>query len=355
MPGYVILAVFFALLVAVGLAAVLVVNKFIVEDVAPELIIKDDKALREYLKTHTPAEAVAVIKAHPEVDCHQRVHKIGRTYYELNGNKAFTIMNSECQSGFTHGATEAFFREHGTANLAGSLATICNNDASAFFDHQCFHGIGHGLMAFNDYDLPESLRGCDLLPRGLESCYSGVFMENVVGAIGIDEAKRRGDNQYHVSSWLSKDPHYPCNAVEEKYRSTCYFFQSSRMFQLNMDAAAVAQTCDGVEQRYHLQCFASMGRDVGSRNPGLNANIERDCSFPKLTANQVYCIHGAAENIFWEPAEQTEAVELCTSLVRRDFKQQCYSSLASRSQELLGTYERISFCGSFEPSYRSIC
>jgi hypothetical protein len=323
--------------------------------VDPEAIIKDDAALRNFLETNSPEEAIAVIKAHPEIDCHQRSHKIGRTYYQLKGNEAFRIMSNECQSGFIHGATEAFFREHGTDNLKENLSLICNKTSNAFMDHQCTHGIGHGLMAFNDYDLPEALKGCDELPQGQASCYTGVFMENVVSAISKDEAKQKEDNEYHVSEYLSDDPLYPCNAVEEKYQAECYFFQSSRMLQLNMDFQAIAKACDGVDAKYHYHCFASMGRDVDSRNPGNYAATERDCSYPALTANQISCIEGAANNVFWEPAEQGEALAMCAGFQRSDMKKRCYEMSAIRAHDLLDPAERRSFCQSFEAPYKQDC
>ena len=98
----------------------------------------------------------------------------------MRGGEAFKVLNSECMSGYTHGVTEAFFREHGTENITDNLQVICNNETNNFVAHQCYHGIGHGLMAFYDYDMPQALKGCEDLPTHRESCYSGVFMENVV-------------------------------------------------------------------------------------------------------------------------------------------------------------------------------
>ncbi len=77
-------------------------------------------------------------------------------------------------------------------------------------------------------------------------------MENVVGAISVDEAKSSAKpGEFHTSSWLSNDPLFPCNGVEAKYKNTCYFFQSSRMIEiLDYDYQKVAGACAGIEPLY---------------------------------------------------------------------------------------------------------
>lgn len=116
------------------------------------------------------------------LDCHQRAHDLGRLSYEKFGAMAFSLSGHECHSGGYHGATEGFFRDQGTSRLAENVALICSNELNSFFCHQCVHGIGHGLMAWTSYELNDALEICKELSEGVDqrSCYSGIFMENVV-------------------------------------------------------------------------------------------------------------------------------------------------------------------------------
>jgi hypothetical protein len=116
------------------------------------------------------------------LDCHQRAHDLGRLSYEKFGAMAFSLSGHECHSGGYHGATEAFFRDQGTSRMAENVALICSNELNSFFRHQCVHGIGHGLMAWTSYELNDALEICKELSEGVDqrSCYSGIFMENVV-------------------------------------------------------------------------------------------------------------------------------------------------------------------------------
>lgn len=324
-------------------------------------ITTDDELLREYIKVHGPEKAIGLIKSVPSVDCHQRVHKVGRFNYDLANTKAFSTLNSECMSGYTHGATEGFFTEHGTDNLDQNLRIICPDGQNGFYAHQCYHGVGHGLMAYTDYELPEALELCDLLPEHLtsyESCYSGVYMENVVGAIALDEAKQTTDlTQTHVTSYLNDDPLFPCNVVKEKYKNACYIFQTSRMIVLfQYDFQKVASACQTVEQKYVFNCFLSMGRDVSNMAGSGYAQIETGCNYPTDQFWQHTCIAGATQDRFWDKTEQDDAIGLCKALRREDFKAKCYDELTGRARDIVSdSNDKKTFCGKYEHAYKERC
>lgn len=330
-------------------------------DINDKQIATDDVLLKRYVAAYGPVQAITQIKTMPGIDCHQRSHKIGRLNYEVAGSKAFKVLNSECQSGYTHGATEAFFRDKGTNNLSSNLALICQNEENGFYAHQCFHGIGHGLMAFNDYDLPEVLKTCDGLEKrsqsNKESCYSGAFMENVVGAIAVDDAKASKTSEYHTSSYLSDDPLFPCNSVENKYKSTCYFFQSSRMLQiLGSDFQKIVSNCEKIEQEYQYNCFSSTGRDVSNSFSMDIAGIEKSCGYAQREEMQLSCIGGATQDKFWDQSEQDEALSLCRGFAKDNVKQRCYIELANRARDIIAKAEdRRAFCAKYETKYTESC
>ena len=127
--------------------------------------------------------------------------------------------------------------------------------------HQCIHGIGHGLMAWYDYDLYDALEACDLIHQQFhqKSCYSGVFMENIVGGIAQDGQTESGT---HHTRYLSDDPHYPCNVVEERYKHECYWLQTDHMHRLFGDFDAIGVACADAPEHFRPACFHSMGRTV---------------------------------------------------------------------------------------------
>lgn len=322
-------------------------------------IMNNDRILKQYIKQYGAEKTIVFVKTLP-VDCHQRVHKVGRLSYELKGNDAFSVPNGECMSGYTHGVTEAYFNKNGTNNLAKSLGLICRGKQNGFYAHQCFHGVGHGLMAYNDYDLPAALKGCGTLPpnhSNKESCYTGVFMENVVGAISIDEAKKSDKpEQFHSSEWLSDDPLFPCNAVDKEYKSACYIFQTSRMIQVLNNYEKVAAACASIETSYRSICFSSMGRDLSNTYQDDHASIERACSYTNVETLQLTCIDGASQDKFWHESEQNEALNMCKELKNPNFKEKCYRTINARARDIIPTRQASqAFCAKYEPEYSRFC
>ena len=90
-------------------------------------LFRDDELLDSYVKEYGPASTVGLLSQYESQvgDCHERAHVMGRIAYEYFGALAFSLSGHECHSGSYHGATEAFFRDRGTANLHSDIAVIC--------------------------------------------------------------------------------------------------------------------------------------------------------------------------------------------------------------------------------------
>jgi hypothetical protein len=158
--------------------------------------------------------------------CHQLIHSVGNVAAEMYGGdigKAFTYGDGFCWSGYYHGVVEQALKQFNPDTVAAQGDGFCANipgKAQYSFDYfNCVHGLGHGYMAVTKNELFASLDLCETLTGGWEkeSCYGGVYMENVMV-----------DNRTHFSKYLKPDDlMYPCTAVEEKYKGQCYLMQTS--------------------------------------------------------------------------------------------------------------------------------
>jgi plastocyanin len=291
-------------------------------------------------------------------DCHENAHALGKFAYEIYGEKTFAACTADCHSGCYHGATEAFFQEHGTADLDKNLKIICGNGLNVFFAHQCLHGVGHGLMAWSDYDIHKALKDCDLLSRGQDSCYSGVFMENIVGGLALDGKENTTEaSSRHYTKYLNDDPQYPCTVVDDKYKSGCYFYQSSRMVQLlNYDFDKVTKACLDASAEYQGICIESMGRDISGftrRDPEKTIALCQTVPYGDLRR---HCLMGAVQDTFWEKSGQTVALAFCKLLIDNQEKEACYVMITERASQVLMTeQEKKQFCQQMEDPYNEIC
>ncbi len=323
----------------------------ILSNTAIDPLFTDDEALLTFIREYGPAAAVAVLSDNQgrlSINCHPRAHDLGRMAYQEFGAQAFSLWGHECQSGSYHGATEAFFRDYGTTGLETNITLICSDSLNPFFTHQCVHGVGHGIMAWSSYALLDALASCDLLDRETNrlSCYSGVFMENVVG--GLSGAMG------HYTEYLSDDPHFPCDILEDRYVGPCYFYQTSRMVQLfGGDFQRVAQACDEAPEGIRYLCFESMGRDVGGATRGEPQRAIASCSYATTATNRRRCLSGAVQDSFWDSSGADTALSFCGALADSGDKQACYTTITRRARELpLNSADFERFCDRIEEGYK---
>lgn len=293
-------------------------------------------------------------------DCHQQAHRIGRLGYQASGEAAFQGCNASCHSGCYHGAMESFLHEKGTVNLAGDIDRLCSTFSTSFGIFECLHGVGHGVLALVNYDLPEAIRECDKLSNGFaqSSCYGGLFMENIIAAQGLG-ASLAG----HETAWVNRmDPYFPCNGIEQSQalQHECWMMQTSWMLTLfSYDFKKVAVLCADAPAEWRSVCFASYGRDAAGHTLRDPQKILELCAHASYV-NGYYerCVAGAVNVIvdFWGPALAGQAAELCAMVTEKAAKGACYQTLAARIPGLYDDAEyRTKACLLIEEPYRSLC
>ena len=318
-------------------------------------LFQDDEMLTRFTRRYGPAHTVELLAAaeeHIDVYCHERAHDAGRLAYDLFGAVAFILASHECQAGAFHGATESLFRDRGTVNLREDVEALCSSTSVPFYYLQCLHGAGHGLMAWASYELPDALDLCDgfSVQKDREACYSGVFMENVVGGLS--------GSMGHFTEYLSDDPHFPCNAIDDRYLSACYLYQSSRMLALfQADYARVGGACAQAPASAQYFCFRSFGRDVAAVTLGQPAKAIEMCGNSVSDArHRSYCLAGAVQARFWGTEGAEEALSMCKMLKDEEEKGWCYWTIIVRAIELYESEPAFEgFCLQVEERFRSWC
>jgi hypothetical protein len=234
-----------------------------------------DRLFREALKSHSTHQALEWV-AHLEAtdadlrrDCHPIVHSIGRETFVQKGSihDAFAVCDQTCHSGCYHGSVERFLRgdelyaqsnQHPSRfELQQKAVSACDRNTPSRVRYQCLHGLGHAIMFFSGYNLANALAVCDALGDdwSQNSCYGGVFMENVVNA---EEGK---------ANFVTDDLLAPCDRIEEKYRRECYGMQTSHMAGVGLSNEQILVEC-GKAGEFRRACAQSLGRDLSNYSRG---------------------------------------------------------------------------------------
>ena len=253
---------------------------------------------------------------------------------------------------------ESLLKEEGTLQLAENIDRICSSFPTSFGQFECLHGVGHGLMAYDDYALPAALNDCRLLADewSQSSCYGGVFMENIVSAQGF------GAIAGHDTKWVNRDdPHFPCNQLgnDPSAQFQCYQMQTSWMLTLfQYDFAKVANECLNSTSSMISVCYRSYGRDAAGNTLRDPERIIELCD--KVPKNENYleeCVGGALNVIvdFWGALVGDHATDLC-KLTEDRSKPGCYQTLTGRLNNVFqNPADRKKICAGFEAPYDSQC
>ncbi len=293
---------------------------------------------KDYLEAKTlkadAVDAMADLRKLYETDeyvksqCHQLTHVVGRTGYKKYGTlaNAYTKGDSFCWSGYYHGVTEQAIGDLGPERMRTEANTVCKALADKqqySFDHyNCAHGLGHGFMTVESFNLFKALKTCDLLNDTWEeeSCHGGVFMENVMVAV-----RENGTSDY----LRPNEPMYPCTAVEEPYKQQCYLMQTSYALQQNgYDFAKVAALCQDLpDQAFVSTCYQSLGRDAsGSTVSDINrtkSNCEKALDGYGLES----CVLGAVRDFVSFHHSDVQAKKLCDAFSDRALVVRCHQEV----------------------------
>ena len=329
-------------------------------------------------------------RADPEVRRlgHAYAHAIGIAAY--TGDQPVGQVFGQCtpifQSGCYHGVIQSFFDRDASGGLA-SLSTamldgLCaeprERAASRWELFQCVHGLGHGVTMAADHHLPSALEACDLLsdPWEEESCYSAVFMENVVHATSAPESlgrpgAERGDaaavadgHQHAPASPVSADfpplkaddPLYPCNVLEDRYLNACYQMQTSAILNQNgFDVAAAARACPSAPEPFRPTCFQSLGRDISGITVQDHRRALQLCAHAP-DQYEPFCHLGYAKNLVDLTAEIEDGLAFCRLVRGEESKELCYLGMGEELWVLHADAEsRARVCDQVEEPFRGAC
>ena len=298
-----------------------------------------------------PKAALALVqKQYPggaDPACHPVMHRIGAgALARFHGNiaRTFAAGSSFCWSGYYHGVLEKAFQDvksWDAKTLGAKARTVCQSsqiEASSWLAYQCLHGLGHGLMITTGYQLPLALKVCRQLQTAWDqtSCKSGVFMENFITSYGAD------------SPWVrDKDPLYPCDAVAEQDKYTCYQQATTRIIRVvGLDWDKIWKVCAGAEKAWVSICFGSFGQNASVqsfRKPEPTAQI---CRIARRYGGEASCIAYAAEDIAGTYSNGTQAAGLC-NLTSGNTRASCYQAIGRIMRYLKPTpAHRIAVCHS---------
>jgi hypothetical protein len=280
------------------------------------------------------------------VNDHDMAHSVGReTAKDYGSNfKAFDL----CPTTFNYGCDHGFFEYvlARTPNARKAATTICEslNPATNLLiaGFTCYHGVGHGIMMAEGYDVHRSLKTCNTMPdrEAQDGCWQGVFMENVNAGM---------QGRALPGYFTKRDPLSPCDKVGIQYRHECYINHAGWLMTVaGANVSKGAGYCAKARPaKYKSSCWQSIGLMVtnpvwqGTLAPDLKgkspASIAASLCHRFPVAGRMDCIVAGVDNLAnFDQLAVTREHAFCKA-VKGDLQQDCYSriglDLAARTHD----------------------
>jgi hypothetical protein len=244
-----------------------------------------------------------------------------------------------------------------------------------------------------NWDLPRALEGCDWLGSDWDrqGCYGGAFMENAMasmpgghhtparaieavqgaegeapGPAAADEhAEHEEGHSGHMSDRSaitfkmrdSTDLLYPCSAVAEKYRSTCYMLQGGVILgAVDRDFAKAAAACDQAQFDLRHNCYLSLGTAASGMTVQNTPKAIQLCSKGD-PGYQPWCFVGVVKNYIDVTANPDHGLRFCEALPPGNNQRQCYVAVGEQILILNPTdpVARKQACARAKPEGRDEC
>ena len=293
---------------------------------------------------------------------HLLAHIVGRETARQFGlvGDAFLTCPIDFDYGCYHGFLEAGFLEG--YEPAALITEMCESmpTVPAYAPVACYHGSGHALVMHYSYGLYEPLEQCDMLISydWQDACWSGVFMENVNGVIGL----KIGDEP--DNGFRDGNPFAPCDTLEEKYKVRCYENLLPYWIEnLRYTFDDLINLCFTIEEGYIGECIHTIGaysiypgnQDalVGSDFAGnsIDKTIYTCRRFPD--EYRMRCLAPAIQQSFTYYGVEYIA-EFCGK-IGEQYRVECWQIIGHDLAGKVSDDEIVRTCSKVPKKYQSIC
>ena len=315
------------------------------------------------------------------INAHLIGHLIGTALYEQKGIEAMQLCTQDFRNACAHSVAIGIFRDYGEGGL-DTIADVCRAAPGGEGAYtMCFHGLGHGILAYTGYNLEQAVELCK--KTGTPAYDNGEFIECIGGAI------MELDSGFHnVPAWQAMAPLYyskedvlaPCsNWIPGIARPMCYTYLTPHLFRrANVDttnienisfadAFAFCELAPQGEER--TACYGGFGkefvglakahdvRDVGSMDDESLLRVRAWCAQATTQEAESACHEQALAALYWGGENNPDAsFKYCALAGTGEEQNTCYSELTKRIVYFTTSgAERLLLCSRLPDPHQAVC
>jgi len=319
----------------------------------------------------------------PSINVHLIGHLLGTALYEEKGIDAIRFCTQDFRNACSHSVAIAIFRDYGEGGLA-TITDVCHEAPGGPGAYtMCFHGLGHGVLAYTGYNLEKAIDLCR--KTGTPAYQNREFVECIGGTI------MELDSGFHNKpAWEAMAPLYynredvlaPCTTlVPEEARGICYTYLTPHLFRrAGIDVTQPQDTsfakafsfCELIPEEEKEQrdgCYGGFGkefvglakmhdiRDVGSMGEDSLRKVRGWCTEAGTPDGEKACHEQALAALYWGGENKPDAsFNYCALAETKEGMTACYGALTERI--ILFAPDSIAktlLCARLPAEYRAAC
>lgn len=316
-------------------------------------------------------------------DMHLLGHEVGYALYDEKGIDGIASCTDEFRNACSHSLVISAFIEHGESALP-TISKACKRAPGGKGAYtMCFHGLGHGVLAYVGYDLEKAIMLCK--KAGTKEYAQGEYVECVGGTVmemlsGVHDRTAWG---LQAEKYLKKDdPLFPCTAdfMSREVRPVCLahitpnLFLAAGLNLASLDPAGYPRAfrfCEALPKSASVEresCYGGFGkefitlarerdiRDLGSMGPTELRKVREWCNAAEHVQGKKWCENYALASLFWGGESEADASFAFCELAQGSERNECFRQLGGHiGYYLEGTARGTALCLRLPEYVQNLC
>ncbi len=280
----------------------------------------------------------------PDLDLHLLGHVVGDEIYKQKGIPGMAHCTHDFRNACSHSIVVGALLENGR-EVFDTINDACRQSPGGSGAYtMCFHGFGHGVLAYAEYDMEKAVELCLLV--GTDEYHQNEAYQCIGGA--VMEMK---DGIHNEELWAPQkdkfvDADNPLSLCQADYmvdgaKHLCYAYITPYLFdaigghgnQPTADIfAASMKLCESeLEEKYRRVCYAGFGKEyiVLAKNLNIQAldnlnsdevtKVENWCDKAPHNYGALECKLAVVDSLYWGGENDFQAsVKYCSEISAKD-------------------------------------
>lgn len=293
----------------------------------------------------------------PNIDLHLLGHTVGDELYKQEGLEGMLYCSQDFRNACSHSVVIGALLAEGMG-VFDRVNDVCMQAPGGVGAYtMCFHGFGHGVLAFTDYEFPDAVKLCERVgtdqynQNEFHQCVGGMVMEMHQGIHDVEVWESKKDKYLDP-----EDPLKLCQAeyMPDEAKDFCYTYITPYMF----DAAGAVNGnptpdvfekafsyCENIPEPENREiCYSGFGkefivlaqnRDIRQMDQTPNENMQKAidwCGLAHVPEGIEACLLEISNSLYWGGEnDYGVSIRYCNLMPSTDMQNKCYTHFFSNA------------------------